>query len=198
MTPNRRECLGLLALSLMLASTATPAQDSRDQLVAALRAGGVVLYLRHGATTWSGYDQLEWPRERQRLLSPAGEAQARAIGDAFKRHQIPASRVIASPFERCKDMATIAFGRVDALAPNLVREGAGGQDPANSLRTLLRAPLPAGQNLVIVAHHDNFREVTGTSLPEAGGAVLRPGGTEPGWRLLGVLTPADWSALASG
>ena len=43
-----------------------------------------------------------------------------------------------------------------------------------------------------------LEQVTGTSLPEAGGAVLRPGGTEPGWRLLGVLTPADWSALASG
>ncbi len=33
----------------------------------ALLAGELVVYFRHGATTWSGIDQIEWPREQQRL-----------------------------------------------------------------------------------------------------------------------------------
>ena len=28
----------------------------------ALRQGGHVIYFRHGATTWSGIDNIEWPR----------------------------------------------------------------------------------------------------------------------------------------
>ncbi|MEM9794078.1 MAG: histidine phosphatase family protein, partial [Pseudomonadota bacterium] len=65
---DRRFLLKVSLASLLGASLAHAQQDLRG----ALRRGGQVIYFRHGATTWSGVDRIEWPRARQRLLSDLG------------------------------------------------------------------------------------------------------------------------------
>lgn len=103
----------LLAILFFLFATAAQAQAMPAQIVEALQAGGHVVYFRHAATTRSGVDRIEWPRSRQRLLSELGIEQSQRIGAAFQRHRIPVGDVLASPFARCRDMAEIAFGRVE-------------------------------------------------------------------------------------
>lgn len=177
-------------------SSTGSAATGATQLMEAIKGAGVIVYFRHGATTWSGYDKLEWPREQQRLLSEEGIKQSETIGKAFTKHGLNAQRVISSPFERCKDMSTLAFGRYDSVEPKLLGE----ERPDSTLdytylTTLLGTPVPAGENLIVVAHSDAFRAVANTSLPEGGGAVVRPNGSG-GFDVLGMLTPSDWTSLA--
>ncbi len=72
---------------------------------------------RHTATDWGEDD--EHPVDlsdcdTQRNLSATGRRQARAIGEAIERLDIPIGRVLSSPFCRAVDTARLAFGRVVA------------------------------------------------------------------------------------
>ena len=167
----------------------------RAALLTAMKSGGVVVYFRHGATDRGGYDDYTAPRSEQRLLSDEGEAQSRRIGEAFRRHDIDATRILATPYARTQDMARLAFGHHDVVEPRLLEEGEQGSLDYRYLMSLLRAPLPSGQNLVIMSHSDALRAVTGVSLTEGGSVVVRPGADPV---VLGVLTPDDWAALAAG
>lgn len=189
--------LSMLALALRPVRAASP-REVPARLAEALRGGGLVVYFRHGATTWSGVDRVDWPRERQRLLSPQGEAQARAVGDAFRRHGLPVGEVLASPFARCRDMAEIAFGRVEERREliGLLSDGEGRQERIDYSLALLRAAVAGGANRIVVGHSSNIREAAGTDLPEGGAVVVRPDGTG-GFGVLGILLPEDWADLAA-
>ncbi|MGF1552952.1 MAG: histidine phosphatase family protein [Paracoccaceae bacterium] len=196
-SPSRRRLIGgALALALAPRSSIAAGAGSAD-LRARLRRGGLVVYFRHAATTWSGVDRIDWPRHRQRLLSAEGEAQSRAIGRAFREAAIPIGEVLASPFARCADMADIAFGRVETNAALLGllsdREGRAGR--IAYLRERLSAP-PASANRVIVSHRSNIAAVADVRLGEGDAVVVEPrGGT--GFATLAVLGPHDWAALAT-
>ena len=84
------------------------------RLVEQLREGGLVIYFRHSATETSGVAEangVDVSRcDTQRSLTPAGKAQATAIGRAFTALHIPVGEVLSSPFCRCKETAELAFG----------------------------------------------------------------------------------------
>jgi phosphohistidine phosphatase SixA len=185
----------LLGLAWRPAGAASPAE--RAGLVDALRGGGLVVYFRHGATTRSGIDRVDWPRERQRLLSAEGEAQARAVGEAFRRHALPVGEVLASPFARCRDMAEIAFGRVEERREliGLLSDEEGREQRIAYSVALLGRPVGGGTNRIVVGHSSNIREAAGIGLPEGGAVVARPDGAG-GFALAGTLLPDDWAALA--
>ena len=83
------------------------------ELVDALRDGGHVLYLRHAETPEDGTDQPGSIGDcsRQRLLTDAGRADARAIGEAVRALGVPVGAVLASPYCRTVETAELAFGR---------------------------------------------------------------------------------------
>lgn len=186
--PNRREVLAVFAgtLALPMAARADHAA-ARD----ALSAGDAVVYFRHGATTWSGVDRIEWPREQQRLLSELGIAQSERIGAAFRAQSIPVGEVIASPFARCRDMAEIAFGRVEERMEllGLLSDSQGRANRIAYLRSKLSEPT-GGANRIIVAHRSNIAEVAGVSLGEGDAVIARP--TGDGWETLARMSPDDW------
>ena len=195
-TPTRRTILrgtlATLAVPLVGPLAPRPARAS-DAIIAALRGGGHVVYFRHGATTWSGIDRLEWPRERQRLLSEEGIRQSEIIGAAFRRRAIPVGDVLASPFARCRDMAEIAFGRVDERMEliGLLSDDRGRAERTAFLRELVTTPPADGANRVIVAHRSNIAAVADVALEEGEAVALRPGGAG-GFATLGTLMPGDW------
>lgn len=196
----RRALMGgmLLGIAGGWMPTAVRAQTlAAAELLHALRQGGLVVYFRHGATTWSGVDQVDWPRERQRLLSPEGVAQARVIGEVFRRHALPVGEVLASPFARCRDMAEIAFGRVEERTEllGLLSEDKDQSKRIEFSRSLLRRTVPAGDNRVIVGHSSNISRSSGVSLPEGGAVIVRPGGGADEFSVLGSLSPEDWYRL---
>ena len=158
-----------------------------------LHDGGLVIYFRHGATTWSGVDRLEWPRERQRLLSEEGIRQSEQIGEAFQKRGIPVGEVLASPFFRCRDMAEIAFGRVEERAElvGLLSDEGGRADRIAWLTSKVTQPPAPGTNRVIIAHRSNITAVANVRLAEGEGVVLRPDGAG-GFAVLGTANPGDW------
>ena len=191
---------GALILAPWLATpTRAAGLASRADLLSALAAGGLVVYFRHGATNKGGVDRIEWPRSRQRLLSAEGEAQARAVGEVFRRHRIGLEDVLASPFARCHDFAHIAFGRVqdDRQLLGLLSQDSERQQRIDHSLALLRKPVPRGANRVLVGHSSNIQETTGVFLPEGGAVLARPGsGADKGFTVLGEWPPAEWAALA--
>lgn len=184
----------LFALLPLAAAPSRAADMPPAQLFAALKGGGHVIYFRHGATTWSGVDRIEWPRARQRLLSDEGIAQSEDIGAAVRRLGLPIGQVIASPFARCCDMAEIAFGRVEERREllGLLSDAEGRPARVAYLRARLSAPSPDG-NRIVVAHRSNIQAVAGIALGEGDAVVVDPLG-DGQFRVLGILTPDDWRA----
>ena len=188
---------GALAVGFPVSSRAQGATLSKNVLKA-LKAGELAIYFRHAATTWSGIDRIEWPRERQRLLSKEGIAQSRRIGDAFRALGLPVGEVLASPFARCRDMAEIAFGRVEERREllGLLSDAEGRPGRIAFLRKQLSTPTQGAGNRMIVSHRSNIAEVAGVSLGEGDAVLIRPMGNGR-FETLAKLMPRDWSALAA-
>ncbi|HHV19928.1 MAG TPA: histidine phosphatase family protein [Propionibacterium sp.] len=163
----------------------------------ALMAGGVVLYLRHPATTRGGTDSPDWPRERQRLLSAEGEQQARDLGEAFKVHGWQVHEVLSSPSWRCRDAADLAFGdyRVEPLLTGLLSESGETEDALRAYsQELVRTQVPAGRVLVAIGHSSNIRAATEASVSEGAGVITRvdDGGEV---QVVGTVDAQGWAAL---
>lgn len=159
-----------------------------------LRQGGHVIYFRHGATTWSGIDSIEWPRERQRLLSDLGIRQSEQIGAAFRSEGFPVGEVLASPFARCRDMAEIAFGRVEERMEllGLLSDSDGRAARIAYLRDRMTTPPIDGTNRIIVSHRSNIAEVSGASLAEGEAVIARP--DTGSFETLAQWMPGDWAS----
>ena len=87
-----------------------------DNALRALKAGGAVLAFRHalapGTFDPPGFKLGDC--STQRNLSEEGRTQARRIGAALAAQGLKPSRVRSSPWCRCMDTATLAFGRAEA------------------------------------------------------------------------------------
>ncbi|MGE3905776.1 MAG: histidine phosphatase family protein [Reyranellaceae bacterium] len=138
-------------------------------LLEMLRAGGLVIFFRHGSTPDYSEPQItdfaDCPRQRN--LNKLGRAQSALIGDGFKALQIPVGDVVASPFCRCMDTARIAFGRVTAA--DEVRGTAG-----ETMRAHFATPPKAGTNLVIVGHGGAGGLIGEEFLREGEAVVVKP------------------------
>jgi phosphohistidine phosphatase SixA len=197
--------LGSAAL-LPLIATSVRAQATPAQLVAAMREGGKVVFLRHAATVQTQIDTGRLgDRAGQRNLSREGVEQARRIGNALRALDIRFHRILASPVFRAKDTAELAFGAGNFTESMEVvaDDYAGGQVNfmVESTRRYLRTPQPAGSNLLLVGHRTPLEMVTrqrfpDTVLPEGAMAVFAAQGWEA--RLLGTIKAEELIALSAG
>ena len=85
---------------------------------ALLRKGGVVVVFRHALApgTFDPPGLRLGDCSTQRNLSDEGRAQARRIGEWFKERQLQPAAVRSSPWCRCMDSATLAFGTTEVWA----------------------------------------------------------------------------------
>src|SRR5438874_13160714 len=112
-----------LAVALMAAPVAAAASD---EAWAALAKGGHVALIRHGnAPPGYGGDPPGFKLDdcaTQRNLDERGREQARALGEAFRKHGVRVDRILSSPVCRCLDTARLmAVGPVErswALVPD--------------------------------------------------------------------------------
>jgi len=194
---------GALALCVGAALPAIAAEPPEilagPALVQALKSGGLILYFRHASTDFgqnddamSGYEDCA----RQRNLTDRGRDEARRIGAAIKRLDIPVGDVLASPFCRTRETAQLIFGR--ATASTAVRGGPArpeSNDRYAKLRKLLSTPPSRGTNLAIASHGNPFRAVTDTTyLAEGEAAVIRPLGAQ-GFRIVARIPKDGWDAF---
>ena len=170
-----------------------------EGLVAELRKGGYVLYLRHSSTDFSKDDSKSKSYEdcaNQRPLTDKGRDEARAIAGHLRRLGIPIGRVYASPFCRTVETAMLAFGKAEKTS-----EARGGplksDDPKryDALKNLLSTPPAPGQNNVVSSHGNPFFALFGAPyLAEGEIAAVRPRGNA-GYELAGKIKLEDWPAL---
>jgi len=179
-------------LGAAFVAIAARADDGVETILAELADGGEVVYFRHAATTWSGVDRIEGPRERQRLLSERGIKDSIRIGAAFRERGLPVGEVLASPFARCRDMAELAFDRVEERAEllGLLSDADGREERVRYLRERMSIPPAAGANRILVSHTSNVAEVAGVRLVEGEAVVVRPDGD--GFEVLGTVSPHEW------
>jgi len=168
--PARRTLLGAAALAGL------PRWASAADVEPLLREGGVVIAFRHALAPGT-FDPPEFRLgdcRTQRNLSDGGRAQARRIGEWFESRGLKPARVRASPWCRCMDTATLAFGSAEpweALASPT------GSAPAERSRRLaeLRSALerqPAGRLEVWVTHMFVLSDLVGESTVPGEGLVL--------------------------
>ena len=183
----------MLSTLTSYSAQASVSSETRD----ALLAGELVIYFRHGATTWMGIDQLDWPRDQQRLLSNEGIEQSELVGREFSRLDAPVGDVMASPFARCRDMAEIAFGRVDERMEllGLLSDADGRPARIAFLQEQLSTPTAEQGNRIIVSHRSNIQNVAGSSLQEGEAVLIRPLGDNQ-FEVLETLMPEEWSEIA--
>jgi phosphohistidine phosphatase SixA len=202
---RRRWLAGALALCVGSALPAIAAEPPEilagPALVQALKNGGLILYFRHTSTdfgqsddTMSGYEDCT----RQRNLTDRGREEARRIGAAIQRLDIPIGDVLASPFCRTRETAQLIFGR--ATVATAVRGGPAVPETAEryaELRKLLSTSPREGTNLAIASHGNPFQALAHTTyLAEGEAAVVRPlGGQE--FRIVARIPKDGWDALTT-
>lgn len=180
-------------------SAATPLRG--PELLAALRAGGYILYFRHADTDHSQNDERMTSVEdctTQRNLTDRGRDHARALGEVIRTLGIPIGAVLASPLCRTVETATLAFGRAEkapaAREGGPLPPGSPGRFPA--LRALLSNPVAPGANTVIVAHaYPYFSLVGGQFLTEGEADVVRPRGGD--FEVVARVGLRQWRELAA-
>jgi broad specificity phosphatase PhoE len=170
--------LGALALAI---APHAAADDEIDW--ARLRRGGLVLLMRHAATGPGLGDPPGYRLDdckTQRNLSEAGRDEARAVGARLRREKVPVARVYTSPWCRCRETATLAFGRGEDWEPLSSVFDFPDREAEFSERVRKRiagyaSRKPAG-NVVMVTHNVNIAALTRLSVATAEIAVVRPDG----------------------
>jgi phosphohistidine phosphatase SixA len=158
-----RLVVSLLAISLIIASGV--AADDSDETWAALVKGGHVALIRHGnAPPGYGGDP---PGMRiddcktKRNLDDAGREQARAVGEAFRKHGVQVDRILSSPMCRCQDTAHLmAVGPVEtswALLPDRDRNSPVRLSELKEIVSAWRGP----GTLVLVTHGFTVQNLIG-------------------------------------
>lgn len=173
------------------------------QLIKQLRAGGYVLYLRHGTTDTSRPDRVPSVDlddcSTQRPLTEEGRRVAAQVGEAIRKAKIPVGEILSSPLCRAKESAAAAFGpnfTVNILLMYTANMTADEKKPViDKTRALLSAPVPAGTNRVLVAHAPNLMDLMGYfPKPEATLVLFRPLG-DGGFEYLGNIAPQQWQEV---
>ncbi len=178
MSPNhpmpRRSWLMLLLVALM-----PPALADTGQATAALRQGGVVVLMRHalapGTFDPPGFELGKC--STQRLLSDEGRAQARRIGAWFLQQHLLPRQVLSSPWCRCLDTATLAFGTTQSWPALGSPHGGDERRNAQALQSLRQAlaAVPAGRFDVWVTHDFVINALVGASASSGEALVIRRG-----------------------
>jgi phosphohistidine phosphatase SixA len=163
---------------LFLALLCGPAHAD-EALWSRLRDGGLVVMIRHATAPGVG----DPPGFRlddcstQRNLSAEGRAEARRLGETFRRERVPIDEVRSSEWCRCRETAQLAFGRYVAWpAINSFFADRGTEPQQTAATRALMAGWRGKGNLVLVTHQVNISAASGSFASPAEMVVLQPAG----------------------
>jgi len=177
----------LPASGVMAATDATDTADTprvavagpaMDDALRRLRQGGVVVMFRHALAPGT-FDPLEFKLgdcRTQRNLSEAGRLQAQRIGRWFARYGLKPESVRSSPWCRCLDTATLAFGAAqpwDALASPVGSAPVQRQARIQALQSAVRDSTARPGFQVWVTHDFVVSDLTGSNAQSGEGLVLQ-------------------------
>jgi len=195
---------GLLAM-LPAVAPAQPAADDKT-LATALRSGGLVILVRHGATFPDQADTDPLHPDNiaaQRNLNDKGKALAKAFGEALRQAGVPIGKVYTSNFNRAYETATLA-GFTDVEKTADLTEGGLVVSPnennrrAEALRKLLATAPKAGTNTVLITHKPNIVDALGKDwfdVKEGEASIFRPENGK--YVLVARVQMTDWPRIAA-
>lgn len=206
---RRTFALGLLAggLSMLLGGLAPRAAWADDKEIAqALRAGGLVIVLRHGATFPDQADTDPLHPDNvgaQRNLNDKGIAAAKAFGEAFRQIGVPVGKVYTSQFNRAYETAVLAgFKNIDKTADltegGLVVSPNENNRRAAAFKKLLGIAPDAGTNIVLVTHKPNILDALGKDwfeVKEGEASIFRP--ANGNYTLVARVQMDEWPRIAA-
>jgi phosphohistidine phosphatase SixA len=180
--------------------TAANAMLAGPALVAALRAGGHVIVMRHASSPRQPPDTPNADNvTRERQLDEAGRSSATAMGEALRRLKIPIGDVLTSPTYRARE--TVRFAQLPNAKP-AEELGDGGQSMQGAaekqgawLRQKVAAP-PRGTNAILVTHMPNIAQAFPNLADVADGEALVFGSDgQGGGRLVARVRIEEWPKL---
>jgi broad specificity phosphatase PhoE len=195
-------CFGLFAML----GIAVPGPAAADDTEQALRAGGLVIVVRHGATfaDQADSDPLNFENiAAQRNLNDKGKTLAKAFGDALRQAGIPVGEVYTSKYNRAYETAVIAgFNDIEKTA-DLTEGGLVVSPNENNRRIeafhrmLGTAPKP-GTNTILITHKPNIVDALGKDwfdVKEGEASLFRP--ENGSYKLLARVQMDEWPRIAA-
>ncbi len=186
--------VGLAALLTAIAAAAlvrAGAAEAQDAALAALRAGGHVLIMRHSTTVPGVGDPANFRLgdcATQRNLSDQGRAEATRFGARLREAEIRFEQVLTSAWCRCEETARLAFGRAEVWSP--VNSFFADRSTADAQTAQVRSRVSGWKgpgNLALVTHQVNIQALTGEPVRQGEAMVLRP--AEGGFQVVGRIAP---------
>lgn len=195
--------VGLFTTFVMAASAART--DDKD-IAQALRAGGLVLVVRHGATfpDKADTDPLNFDNiAAQRNLNDKGKALAKAFGDAVRQAGVPVGKVYTSKYNRAYETAVIAgFQNVEKITDltegGLIVTPNENSRRAEAFRKMLTVAPTDHTNTIIVTHQPNIVAALGKDwfdVKEGETSIFRP--TDGGYKLVARIQMDEWPRIAT-
>ena len=196
---------GLFA-GLSFATPAFAAMADKD-LAAALRAGGLVIVMRHGATYANQADTDTGNFDdaaKQRNLDDKGKAQAAAFGEALRQIGAPVGDVYTSRLNRAYQTAVLAGLKDVQKSVDFTEVGGMGVSPDENarrnaaLRKVISTPPKAGTNTIIVTHKPNIIDALGKDwfdVKEAEASIFKPQGES--YALVARVQADEWARIAA-
>jgi len=197
--------VALLGLSAMLGMRQPAAADDKD-IAQALRAGGLVIVVRHGATfpDQADTDPLNFDNiTAQRNLNDKGKALAKAFGDALRRLHVRVGKVYTSKYNRAYETAVIAgFADIEKTAD--ITEGGLVVSPnensrrVEAFRKMLGTVPQPGTNTVLITHKPNIVDALGKDwfdVKEGEASLFRP--ENGSYKLLARVQMDEWPRLVA-
>jgi broad specificity phosphatase PhoE len=196
---------GGLAAMLVTATPGLAAADDQE-IARALRAGGLVIAVRHGATfpDQADTDPLNFDNiAAQRNLNDKGKALAKAFGDALRQVGIPVGKVYTSKYNRAYETSVVAgFKDIEKTADltegGLVVSPNENSRRAEAFRKMLGTAPKAGTNTILVTHQPNIIAALGKDwfdVKEGEASIFRP---ENGrYTLVARVQMDEWSRIAA-
>jgi hypothetical protein len=163
-------------IALGLAAPTLRAAD--DDVAARLRAGGVVIAFRHALApgTFDPPGFRLGDCSTQRNLNDDGRAQARRIGEWFRQRSLAPAAVRSSPWCRCIDTATLAFGSAETWralgSPRLGSETTNAESLQQLRAALATAMRQRGRFEVWVTHMFVLAVLVGANTASGEGLLL--------------------------
>jgi len=185
----------------------SPAARADDKDIAqALRAGGLVLVVRHGATfpDKADTDPLNFDNiAAQRNLNDKGKALAKAFGDALRQAGVPVGKVYTSKYNRAYETAVIA-GFKDIEKTTDLTEGGLIVSPnennrrADAFRKMIAVAPTDHTNTILITHQPNIVAALGKDwfdVKEGEASIFRP--AEGGYKLVARVQMDEWPRIAT-
>lgn len=192
----------VLAMAVLVSTTARAQALTGSALVAALKRGGYVIVLRHASSPREVPDERTANRDntsRERQLDEAGRAAATAIGKALHDLSIPIGSVLTSPTYRALETVRYAQWQNAQTVPELGDRGQSMQGVTEADGAWLRnrvAQFPSGTNTILVTHLPNITRAFpqfASSVDDGDALVFGPSGN--GAAVVARIDVSEWPTL---